>query len=556
MTYTIPSPVNTSYAGPTKGRNDAIHDEVGAVVEKPTFVDNAVHHVIYKPAQSNSLTVQVDKPNQSDFQSTHPRQYRLSEEATGVRLSHTSHEDAPFFDGQQLSPTSKRPMLLYDVKEPANRLRTDEITTTTKGVRIALNNMKGRSLADMQMGETTHVYGGQSVSVGLRSTDLVEKLFDKALHGLNSVSTKGTSTLFVAKNFQALVVPSAIRSVARHDHFIMYYDRFGNFTYAPKVFKTKDRKLGVQRGVAETSIDPIVEIANRVTVKGKGIALNDVISAQVDDAESQKRLGSIKQMVVFDPTANNESSARKSASQALRLNRKAQGALMSNRHTLSWDLEPADIVQYDSPIGNVQQAIIEVSHNSSGESNFQLLSYEAGLEAVLTGFGDGDDADSEEDEVDRSFQIVKVNKSGIGISNLRVTGVLTVKPVIATLARTKTSGDNAVPDIHAGFLLGHRNAGYGAGRSALGFGVTRRIGGTHSAGTITVTSTDGFADSGHLILDDASFVSYSAKTATTFTGVTLISGGAIPTTITEMRMLRPRAHEMRTVKGRKIRRKI
>ena len=64
-----------------------------------------------------------------------------------------------------------------------------------------------------------------------------EKLFDKALHGLNSVSTKGTSTLFVAKNFQALVVPSAIRSVARHDHFIMYYDRFGNFTYAPKVFE-------------------------------------------------------------------------------------------------------------------------------------------------------------------------------------------------------------------------------------------------------------------------------------------------------------------------------
>ena len=229
---------------------------------------------------------------------------------------------------------------------------------------------------------------------------------------------------------------------------------------------------------------------------------------------------------------------------------------MSNRHTLSWDLEPADIVQYDSPIGNVQQAIIEVNHNSSGESNFQLLSYEAGLEAVLTGFGDGDDADSEEDEVDRSFQIVKVNKSGIGIGNLRVTGRLSVKPVIATLARTKTSASNAFPDIHAGVLLGHRDAGYGAGRSALGFGVTRRISGTHAGSTITVTSTDGFADSGHLILDDKSFVSYSGKTATTFTGVTLISGVAIVSPIAEMRMLRPRAHEMRTTKGRRIRRKI
>lgn len=556
MTYTIPSPVNTSYAAPAKGRSDAIHDEVGAVVEEPTFVDNAVHHVVYKPAQSNGLTAQIDKPTQSDFQATHPRRYRLSEEDAGVRLAHTTHENAPFFDGQQLSPTSSRPMLIYDADEVVNRLRTDAVTTASKGVRIALNNMKGRTLSDFQMGETRHVYAGQTVGVGLRSTDLVEKLFSKALHGLNSVTTKGTSTLFVAKNFHSLVVPSAVRSVARHDHFIMYYDRFGNFIYAPKVFRVKDRRLGVQRGVGETSIDPIVDVANRVTVKGKGVALNDAISVQVDDAESQKRLGSIKQMTVFDPTANNETTARKSASQALRLNKKAQGALVSNRHTLSWDLEPADIVEYNSAIGDVRQALIEVNHTSSGESNFQMISYEAGLEAVLTSFGDGDDIDSEEDEIDRLFQIVKVNKSGIGNADLRVTGVLTVKPVISTLARTKTSGSNAFPDIHAGFLLGHRNAGYGAGRSALGFGVTRRIGGTHSVGTITVTSTDGFADSGHLILDNQSFVSYSAKTATTFTGATLISGTSIPATITELRMLRPRAHEMRTVKGRKIRRKI
>ena len=59
-----------------------------------------------------------------------------------------------------------------------------------------------------------------------------------------------------------------------------------------------------------------------------------------------------------------------------------------------------------------------------------------------------------------------------------------------------------------------------------------------------------------MILDDQSFVSYSGKTATTFTGVSLVSGAAIPSTIATMRMLRPRAHEMRTVKGEKIRRKI
>ena len=556
MTYTVPSPTNTSYAAPSNGRLDAVHDNVGSLVEEPTFVDNAVHHVIYKPAQTNGLTSQVDKPNQVDFQSSHPRRYRLSEESAGVRLAHTNHEDAPFFDGEQLSPTSKRPMLLYDSADTSLRLRTDNVTVAGKGVRIALNNMKGRTLAELQMGRTRHVHAGQAVSVGLRSTDLVEKLFSKALHGLNSVSTKGMSALFVAKNFNSLVLPSAIRSVARHDHFIIYYDRFGNFLYAPKVFQVKDRVLGVQRGIGETSISPVSDVANRVTVKGRGVALNDVISVQVDDAELQKKHGSIKQISTFDPTANNESSARKSANQALRLNRKAQGGLVSNRHTLSWDLEPGDIVEYNSPVGNVRQALIEANHSSTGESDFQMISYEAGLEAVLTGIGDSGDVEAEEDEVDRTFQIVRVNKSGVGDSQLRVRGVLSVRPVITTLARTKTSAANTYPNIHGGVLLAHRTAGYGGGRSALGFGITPRINGTHSGGTITVTSTDGFADSGHLILDNQSFVSYSGRTATTFTGATLVSGAAIPSPIGEIRMLRPRAHEMRTVKGKKIRRKI
>lgn len=556
MTYTVPSPSNTSYAAPSDGRADAVHEHVGSVAEEPTFVDNAVHHVIYKPAQNNGLTSQVDKPNQADFQSSHPRRYRFSEESAGVRLAHTTHEDAPFFDGQRLSPTSKRPMLLYDSTDTSLRLRTDNISVSDKGARIALNNMKGRSLAELQMGKTRHVYAGQAVSVGLRSTDLVEKLFIKALHGLNSVGTKGVSALFVAKNFNSLVLPSAIRSIARHDHFVIYYDRFGNFLYAPKVFQLKDRILGVQRGVGETSIDPVVDVANRVTVKGKGIALNDVISVQVDDAELQKKHGSIKQITTFDPTANNETAARKSANQALRLNRKAQGGLVSKRHTLSWDLEPGDIVEYNSPVGSVRQALIEVNHSSAGESDFQMISYEAGLEAVLTGFGDSGDIEAEDDEVDRSFQIVKINKSGIGNSQLRVKGALSVRPVITTLARTKTSAINTFPDIHGGVLLAHRNAGYGGGRSALGFGITPRINGTHAGSTITVTSTDGFADSGHLILDNQSFVSYSSKSATQFLGVTLISGAAIPSPIGEIRMLRPRAHEMRTVKGKKIRRKI
>ena len=53
--------------------------------------------------------------------------------------------------------------------------------------------MKGRNLNDVQMKDTTHVYAGQILSVGLKSTDLVERLFDNSLHGLNSVKTEGSS---------------------------------------------------------------------------------------------------------------------------------------------------------------------------------------------------------------------------------------------------------------------------------------------------------------------------------------------------------------------------
>ena len=201
-------------------------------------------------------------------------------------------------------------------------MRTQGIVSANKGAQINLVNMKGKNLNDYQMSMTRTVYAGQTLSVGLRSTDLVEKLFTKALHGLNSVSTKGASTLFVAQNFNSTALPTAVRFVGRHDHNVMYYDRFGNFVYAPKIFNIKDRELGIQRGVGKTKADPITDIANRITVRGKGIALNDAVSVEVDDAEAQKRQGSIKQMKVKDPTVNNESKARTSANQMLRLNQK------------------------------------------------------------------------------------------------------------------------------------------------------------------------------------------------------------------------------------------
>ena len=107
----------------------------------------------------------------------------------------------------------------------------------------------------------------------------------------------------------------------------------------------------------------------------------------------------------------------------------------------------------------------------------------------------------------------------------------------------------------------------GASRGAIGSGFSKRISGTFSTTTITVgaNETDPFPSAGHLTLTYISgatysiaTVAYTGKTATTFTGVSIVapSGGSIPATISEIKLLRPRAHEMRTVKTLKKTRRL
>ena len=79
-----------------------------------------------------SKKTQVSKPNQKHFQPTHPRKYRLSEEDSSVRLAHTTHEDAPFFNGELTSATSSRPMLLISSEESIVRLRTKSLRLLIK----------------------------------------------------------------------------------------------------------------------------------------------------------------------------------------------------------------------------------------------------------------------------------------------------------------------------------------------------------------------------------------------------------------------------------------
>ena len=582
-----PSPHSASSASSATGRDDNIRTAVGSIVEAPKFVDNAIHHAVYtRDSNTKGQYLALSRPTQSDFQVTAERRYRLIEEESAVRLTYA---DAPgindsttvFFESGSLTASTTPPMLLHG---SSGRLRPKTVEAASSGSRITLQNMEGKSLSDLSF-DDTHVHAGQTASVGLRTTDLVQRMFRDEQHSLNSISVglpytgvrtgassanKGggvnrDSMNFLAQNFRGVNIPSAVRFIGRFDNYAILHDRFGNFVYAPDIMSVTDRRLGVSRGeVGGASIDPVVKVANRLVVRGDSIALNDNIEAVVDDSELQKKHGSVKSITIDDPTATTVAAARRTAAQLLRLNRKGQGALTSKEHAGAWDIQPGDVVQYTDPVTKmlVQVAVVEVEHRlSDGTSDFNFLSYDKGVEGVLMGFSDAQSLGGGAN--DRSTQRITLEKSGVGRAHLIVTAIKTTRGILGSASRSNSevtgiTMTNTVPDLHAGFLLGHRGSDHGAaaGRSAVGTGVTPRTAHTGlTSTTLAVTSTTGFPSSGHLIIEESIHATYTGKTATTFTGISVLApnGGSIGSS-GSVRLLRPRSHEIRTVKSKPRRR--
>jgi hypothetical protein len=234
------------------------------------------------------------------------------------------------------------------------------------------------------------------------------------------------------------------------------------------------------------------------------------------------------------------------------------------------DLSPGDIVRYIPSTGPVQrEAILEVVHRlDEGRSDYTLLSYESGLERVLSN-GNIETEGGGEDTALGGELISSKKLFNLGQANVKVSGLYERRVVTVNKARLNSSIDgytfaNTGKDMHSGFLIGHKGVDIGdsAGRSAMGTGLTPRTTGSHNAGTITVSSTSGFPSSGHLMMrkttTDSAHVAYTGKTSTTFTGVTLQapSGGSIPTGSCDLTLLRAKSHELGVVKNVAVRRRL
>ena len=591
------------------GRDDDVKGSVGSKVSAAKFVDNTIHHGVYERS-TDTITGQymsVSRPNSTDFQVTHEKTYDIIEEETTLLITHTiAHGIAdnipPFFNDTKLTTGTTPPILLFDSN---NSIRCDSVTTTDKGSRIGLRNMKGRTLSDLGFSGEKNLQAGQKIDVGLRTTDLAMRLFRNKMNALNSVSIsspvrasqseevntyKGASLLkhsvkFLSKDFRGNNMNNVLRFLARHDNYTLVCDRFGNFIYAPDGFSSTDRKI---RDITSQSVshEKVVDAANRIIVAGNSRALNDDIQAIVDDVELQKRDGIIKTMKITDPTANTKSSARRSAAQMLRLNKKAQDSLKSKDLISIWDLYPGNIVDYRSFLhsggDSNRSAIVEIFHNlTENRSDVTLLSYELGIEKLLVDLGDL--TEGTQDIVVADSESPHIDYATVGSLNIKGRVVVEIRRVSANLPRVKSipgagadstlTLSNSGTDKHSGFLIGHRkySEGEGSGRGAIGTGLTPRLtGGTYDSPNIVSVDTTGFPSSGDLILsetdapgislgeNDISHVSYTGKTSATFTGVSLQAGAAISTGTgaLSIRLLRDRGHEIRNTKAKRIRREL
>ena len=571
------------------GHDDDVKSTVGSRVSAAKFVDNSIHHATYEiSTHSSGRYMTVGRPSSSDFQATHERLYDFEEEGESLLLTHTTapgvKDSVPvFFTDTRLETGTIAPLTLF---AGSKKINPHSITTADKGSRVNLRNLKGKTLSQLGLtSSNTNLKAGQIVDVGLRTTDLVMRLFRGKTHSLNSISVgrpfsgprteevttyKGAnlgqhSRRFLSANFISSTIPNTLRFVARHDNYTIYHDRFGNFIYAKEGFRIVDKEIDPIMS-SNVSEDKVVDVANRVIVKGKKVAINDNNEVIVDDAELQKEQGVIKTAKVNDPLATTVTSARRSANQYLRLNRKAQGAILSKKHPSAWELYPGEIINYRDPISNTltRRAIIEVEHSLHDSlSDFQLISYESGIERILLDYGSQLQSQSGDVIFDK---MTRLTLGGGGRTNFNIHGSMMVKSIATKMARINSdpSGitlSNTGNDTHSGFLIGHRNysSGDGAGRSAVGTGLTSRLtGGSHNSGTITVSSTTGFPSAGYLIINEAIHVQYTGKTGTTFTGVTVQapSGASVPASGLSVRLFRTRGHEMRTVKSTGQRRSL
>ena len=280
---------------PPKGRQDSILNEVSSTIRAPVFVDNTILHARYTLDRDTitGQTLNVSPPITSDFQVASPRKYTMNAGSDEITLTHRqkaghNYTGPVYFNGVKLDDADdQHPVVVFGADDSSQRLKVSEVTSSTYGSKMTLPNMQNASLSDIGF-DKQNVILGQTINLGFRTTDAVQYLMKDTFNSLNSFDIGFTvsgpragsntqykggnigrhSTSFISQNFQGVNVLGAISYVGKYDKHTLYYDRFGNLLYAPKVFQVTDRKLGDSAGIGEVKKKPMMGKANQITVEG------------------------------------------------------------------------------------------------------------------------------------------------------------------------------------------------------------------------------------------------------------------------------------------------
>jgi hypothetical protein len=182
--------------------------------------------------------------------------------------------------------------------------------------------------------------------------------------------------------------------------------------------------------------NPIDDTPNRITLKGKSIALNDENIITLNDAERQKGAfdDNIIEIVtpIEDMTLVGENEINKAARQILKANSLLKEAIKSNGHLDIWYLRPGDVIIY----GEEKFVIMEAQHNMlTRTSNIHLLSLQSGIDNIFR---------SIDEKAVAKVDIKTENlKEQIITENLNFFGEITITASVNIITNT-VSGENII----------------------------------------------------------------------------------------------------------------
>ncbi len=441
---------------PTQGDFNASLDTVATKVRQPVFVDNAVHYAKTEPSSIGKSKVIIESDNAENYDTATEKSYSLVEAESSIYISHKES------DGHTLKSTiwgsrgiNSITPLLYGEDDPATRLIGSTTTTTSDGLKVDLRNMKGKKLKDYRFNDDA-VRMGQTVDVGFRTTDLAIKVADSITGTMTSVSLGdpiGTanssyrrkhSHTFLATDFNNVNLITALRYVSRHDSGIPMFNRYGSLLYVPMTYFSNIKILddGMRMGSKQES--PVSGNENRISVKGRAIAVNEELIVTMDDRAKQSGKSDhdvIEKITpVFDASVTSLQQARTVARKMLKANSTLNGKIVTSGHPHAWHMRPGDVVYYEG----VKRMIIEAQHSAaSGQSKFTFISSDSGLEGLLQGVLEGGISEASITNKNTTDQITEENFSFFNTFDVKILPLITV---------TKVSGN--------GFLIG-RNGNRG-----------------------------------------------------------------------------------------------